>query len=159
MYGAQTDLKSVATCEEQVRVRFLYCPPDMDTDPKVGKPLGKRLVGSAGRVSITPVSAINKHTGWGSSFKSSWFESGSLVCFFMVLLARQVRKVNGEWAVGSDGYLTGLSNFRRCSKMVLTPVWKTGGWRKLAGVQFLLLLPYINILCSMFIYGYFFFKT
>jgi hypothetical protein len=43
----------------------------------------------------------------------------------------------------NNGYLTGLSNFRRCSKMVLTPVWKTGGWRKLAGVQFLLLLPYL----------------
>lgn len=31
MHGAQTDLKSVAICEEQVRVRFLYCPPYVNT--------------------------------------------------------------------------------------------------------------------------------
>jgi len=48
VHGAQTDLKSVAICDEQVRVRFLYRPPNLeDVDPKVGHSLGKRGAGES----------------------------------------------------------------------------------------------------------------
>ncbi len=39
--------------------------------------------------------------------------------------------------------------------MVLTPVWKTGDWRKLVGVRFLLLPPINNCMKKVFVNGTF----
>lgn len=57
---AQSDLKSAAIHEEWVRVRFLYRPPILDTDPKVGKVLGKHLVAHAAVVRFYLYPPINQ---------------------------------------------------------------------------------------------------
>lgn len=49
--------------------------------------------------------------------------------------SRAVKRLEGSTPLPSAKYNG------RCSKMVLTPVWKTGDWHTLVGVRFLLLPP------------------
>jgi hypothetical protein len=55
VHGAQTDLKSVAICDEQVGVRFLYLPPTWGVQQDGScTALEKRRLAYAGRGSIPP---------------------------------------------------------------------------------------------------------